>query len=1425
MTRETKSQRAPAVGNGEMMREERSPERGGQTCGRTDTISCDLISANDAENIQVGDSESSKSLYCQNNESIQQSERDNAQRHNDSGQANSYSTQQAPTPAATPGTPDWDPSSDISLVTPTDSVLSPMTSSSADGLTPSDSWSGGGGGSSGWRALGNETPHRDSAYFSDSEWEGDGLNRRSGDGVSVSRPGSSRGGDRGTLTGIEERTEVEEEGETGGKSPLRNDTNTLDSRAVTGEMTDIETVMYENAPKNDISNHQDILGNGLQSAQRDSRETKSGVLSGDPHAKDCADLIDKLFSKLDEEPLKGLPNRDGFPIDNHYTDGILSQMTEYHDSDDKNLDLHSKSVAEEESLIKSLSGSQSDDSILRPGNQGNTETHNDLSEQNAQFDNRESRLYKVYGVQTSDDTLCNNTQSIVESSGGQSVDDKASDLTCSSWVEEGADEPERHEEGLYMQHTDQNELGLRNLHYTEDREDTKPEVATDTDKQLAAAELSNATTEKSPQREGESTDGKMASANGVDEDSSEDLTTKNIWDTLEEGEERRDGAVNKEFDCHRYTQRDLHMWPHENDQWASPEKRHKEIDLGSEFLSGFSNKAWEVREQLVVDQEFWETEENNELAGSEPHPAVLEGCEETWNDEMQGHAGHLGVKEKCDSNNIANQQDVPAAEIQQEENVENFKEINTNNFDTELKKEKLDTGVENIEIPEQETSAQGAKHVSSRTAIVREDQIDPVVEEENQNFNKWSQNHVCTLETEELPAEHVSEETDVELESCVSRTLENETSNVSICIPQAPHENLSDLQNVESAVDSETEMGPWLAGPNVEARMSTVNMEEDSRDISLPFNSTSSPGDIGFGMQEETDPSYPQIDNFSSVDFPSPPPSIDLDVQDDKLESLDDSFPSPPPSVTEAEDFISHINLEDFIAGTETEPYISPAHSPAFCEPPLQEVPPAATQSKGISANLNLSSVLITLDSESDLTTNTGNQDHQNDLFQKTPTASPSLPQQPLQALPELLISEWKDLDEEALEDFEKLEKLCCISGDEGDTLGDLFLDNLELLESFKKTPDQKPSSGGDTKIEDTQSSSSDGDKFNLTEGLDGSFDNSDKLAESAPHVGQDSEIKLSPQEETHDMQSHTSEVQDQGSLSKMTTKNGLMMQVCEERLQFSLSENVQTNVLWGSTVKDTVTLRPWGEELRDSQDEPLTVNDGKEYESHEEQEVAPSPQAYNESDETKTEPLTVIEQPEFTAPQPPANQAMKAKLARLSLALPPLALTLPLPTAKGGFGDGGIGGRIGRRRGLSSGSDPDDEEEDEQEDESSRRVIVVTETDVDKRVGLRSLLKSPKEPTDRERDRGRNVSFFDDVTVYLFDQETPTNELGTSAPTSPAPVSVKSTKLDLHGAHIKSKDSKRKEDLSIKPRSPMGTNPVTPSRFTVSPADDSHLV
>lgn len=58
--------------------------------------------------------------------------------------------------------------------------------------------------------------------------------------------------------------------------------------------------------------------------------------------------------------------------------------------------------------------------------------------------------------------------------------------------------------------------------------------------------------------------------------------------------------------------------------------------------------------------------------------------------------------------------------------------------------------------------------------------------------------------------------------------------------------------------------------------------------------------------------------------------------------------------------------------------------------------------------------------------------------------------------------------------------------------------------------------------------------------------------------------------------------------------------QVCEERLQFSLSENVKTNVLWGSTVKDTVMLRPWGEQIKEDGTEVVTVEEQKEDERYE---------------------------------------------------------------------------------------------------------------------------------------------------------------------------------------------------------------------------------
>ncbi|XP_067407038.1 serine/threonine-protein kinase LMTK2 [Emydura macquarii macquarii] len=70
-------------------------------------------------------------------------------------------------------------------------------------------------------------------------------------------------------------------------------------------------------------------------------------------------------------------------------------------------------------------------------------------------------------------------------------------------------------------------------------------------------------------------------------------------------------------------------------------------------------------------------------------------------------------------------------------------------------------------------------------------------------------------------------------------------------------------------------------------------------------------------------------------------------------------------------------------------------------------------------------------------------------------------------------------------------------------------------------------------------------------------------------------------------------------------------------------------------------------------------------------------------------------------------------------------------------------------------------------EDETVHQVPVIV-SDKDDGKHLRSLLKLPKSlkhdrPSEYWKSEKKAVTFFDDVTVYLFDQETPTKELGNS--------------------------------------------------------------
>ncbi|XP_025938843.1 serine/threonine-protein kinase LMTK2 [Apteryx rowi] len=103
----------------------------------------------------------------------------------------------------------------------------------------------------------------------------------------------------------------------------------------------------------------------------------------------------------------------------------------------------------------------------------------------------------------------------------------------------------------------------------------------------------------------------------------------------------------------------------------------------------------------------------------------------------------------------------------------------------------------------------------------------------------------------------------------------------------------------------------------------------------------------------------------------------------------------------------------------------------------------------------------------------------------------------------------------------------------------------------------------------------------------------------------------------------------------------------------------------------------------------------------------------------------------------------------------------------------------------LEDGDDADEEDENsdseddmrtfhmhslssDSEDETVHQVPEIL-TDKDDGKHLRSLLKLPKSPKNESqlehwKNERKAVTFFDDVTVYLFDQETPTKELGNRA-------------------------------------------------------------
>ncbi|KAK3551493.1 hypothetical protein QTP70_017382 [Hemibagrus guttatus] len=1233
----------------------------------------------------------------------------------------------------------------LSTITPTDSTMSPLTSSSMDCLTPGDQWLSGGG--NGWRILGTETPYRDSAYFSDSDLDGgEGLPRRGSDGLVSSRPGSGRAGERGTLMGIEEKTEAEEDVQDGKAVRI-----SLDA------VMDSVKSIAELSPKHGTDAS---LLSGFESSEVSKTENNA---------------IDELFGAIQDPALKAFPCTDASKF--AFQISSVTELSEEKES--QNMELLSKTIVQP---VEKLHKPNLVEELL------------------------ETQAYLKTNAYES--TYTSKGEEIRKSSGEHKLD---------------------------IEDRDANELGLRNLTFTEEMEE-QAEARSEAESQLTEAELCfTAKTFLNTEWEQEGlrdlSEKECFDSFGEDASKKLNVNSEKLWNALEDAGSR---SLKEAVICPQLQEDDHQIWtaendqwtPAENNQWASPEKNPwvytetdrrtpdendtwessindrwtsgdddqwastendqwasaengqtasamgAEKELASEFFPGFGQNKCTEDVIFGTSHEFWEVE-NDELAKTEPHPTVMETHESICTDEKQKHLEHQPTFTTQVAEALETQQRM---EVHQEENNEN---PDVENGEPEHEAN-LNVEVDNLENPDKELLAQcngvGRRSSSDCKVYVQNEAEDELPEDEG--------NQICSRLQNILDVKgEVGETEQLFAESGISEGMKNQTQ---------PHTNHNNNRVMETSETDEVQ-----ATNNIVIKPDLTSACQDryfSKDAEGHHCQTSNREDIFLQKDRSDSPSCPVLTvnaeaepcsiHSSNVQCCSPA-LMSIDISDcdasQHAEVSDCQGPNNFPNT------VHHIEIK---SGPADQPWMDVTNhegllvfsndadsfnlSTAECS--------TSTHSKGITANLGQKTSLIA-ENQTHLVLDCTNED---DL--RNSKSHSVISQSSLNSIPELLISEWKDLDEEPLEDFEKLEKLCCISGDE-DILGDLLLGNLELLESLKKNHQSLPSTKDDQEHSGISDSKTGVELSKEVHGI------------SDIPVDKENELLLEKKEGVISpalLPCQMSEgAKGQRMLSQMPAKNGLMMQICEEKLQYSLSENVQTNVLWGSTITDSVILHPWAETSAGAASDTANEEASMGAESKDEA-LSSSPVLPKRKDaEVETGTRKMTEKAENTPDPPAANQAMK------------------------GFWDGGES-RIGRRRGFSTGSDPEeDEEEDEQEDEASRKVIVITETDVHKRVGLRSLLKSPKEPVDKEnRDHGRNVSFFDDVTVYLFDQETPTNELSSgSAPTSPSPLG-KPAHFDGHAGASGHKASKNKEHA--KSKSALSSSATSASsRFTMSLADE----
>lgn len=1005
----------------------------------------------------------------------------------------------------------------LSTFTPSDSAMSPLTSTSMDCLTPGEVWGSGGG--SGWRVLGTETPHRDSAYFSDSDWEtAEGSSRRT-DGLGSSRPGSGRSAER-ILMGIEEKTEAEDDSQ-------ENKWHVQEfEKVVTLTELDTEETVEVISGKNPKFDENCTLS--LESSKGDST------------------VMNRLFSSVKDEPMEVVS----------YGDTLLNyQVCSLSFDPDKEVykpDHGSISIADVESLGKSDEACLNEEhfatQVLKPNEYQCSSKVGEFSEVSAVLKNEDLGFTISTGSETKAKAMID-----IEKHAVDRQDTNSPDLTwrSSSHTFEIDEQPNLESEGqlaeseLCFERKYQDNDGRKQetptraikIKHLDEEAAQKPELKAELWNSLEKNEMTEQCLSEKVVCQFQQCNNDLETNDYGHYVTFESNQMASIEDDLfilsEKGKiasPENDQILPDENDWAKV----------ENDQWAPAENQVLKTEL--DFLPcSIQVVGCQKDEGLTTNHGSSEEDEaNDELAPSEHYPSIEDTSTITSNNDKQHDEQSLSLSEWAREAHEG--QDKPEMDVYHVDNIENPVDL----AESELQPNILETP---------RSKCYGKTHEEQELVFQRwiteapESHLMPLLEVDVQ---RWENTENPEIDSGELEDDVNSMTVEVDnLDSPEQELLSQmnglgtiDSDDFNVYIQNEAEDEFMGFSISENFTENDTEErdGKWefdISQSLVTSQTETLDsvftndiperarLSSECQDAEKNHCQTSNHNkrEASFEKDRSESPSCPHLKANAKVEcctvhsndihcFSSALVSNEISdcvVSQHTKEGnyqAPDNFPNT----------VHHIEIKSSPVQEDTVNLTWPNTTDHTEEHSTN------THNKGITANLG-QKTSVSVESPIHLS------DRVNEDDRKSNSCS-TISQSSLNYIPELLISEWKNLEEEPLEDFEKLEKLCCISGDE-DILEDLLMENLELLESLKKNhqavsntkEDQDHTDDTDVKPEEEFCEISDVPLEKLQTWEENEEEEGDSLS------------KLSP---CHSSDSSKS----QRSLSQMQTQNGLMMQV-----------------------------------------------------------------------------------------------------------------------------------------------------------------------------------------------------------------------------------------------------------------------------------------